>query len=51
VQVEAPDDNGPAVPQTAEEYHAIPTRVIQMRYQKEPHFKIAVQKLIDEGQI
>ncbi len=51
VQVEAPDDNGPAVPQTAEEYHAIPTRIIQARFQREPRFKIAVQKLIDAGQI
>jgi hypothetical protein len=43
--------DGPDIPQTADEYHAIPIRIIQTRYQREPRFKAAVQRLIAAGQI
>lgn len=36
---------------TAAEYRSMPTRVTQVRYQKDPAFKAAVQNLIDTGQI
>jgi hypothetical protein len=43
--------DGPDIPQTAEEYHAIPVRTTQIRYQREPRFKAAVQRLIAAGRI
>jgi len=43
--------DGPDIPQTAKEYHAIPTWITQRRYQKEPRFKAAIQRLIAAGQI
>jgi hypothetical protein len=41
----------PDIPKTAEEYHAIPIRITQTRYQREPRFKAAIQRLIAEGKI
>jgi len=44
-------DDGPPVPQTAEEYHKLPTHVTVRRYRNEPRFRAAVQRLIDSGSI
>jgi hypothetical protein len=44
-------DDGPHVPQTAEEYHRLPTHVTVRRYRNEPRFRAAVQRLINEGKI
>ena len=44
-------DDGPPVPQTAEEYHRLPTHVTVRRYRNEPRFRAAVQRLIDSGSI
>jgi hypothetical protein len=44
-------DDGPPVPQTAEEYHRLPTHVTIRRYRNEPRFRAAVQRLIDSGSI
>ncbi len=46
-----PDDGGPAVPMTAEEYRRIPTQTVIRRHRNEPRFRAAIQKLIDEGKI
>jgi hypothetical protein len=36
---------------TAEEYHRIPARTIQMKYKSDPGFKRQVEKLISDGLI
>ena len=36
---------------TADEYHRIPSRTAQARYQKDPAFKASVDKLIADGKI
>jgi hypothetical protein len=46
---ETPDD--PSIPKTAEQYHAIPVRTTQIRYQREPRFRAAVTSLISQGLI
>jgi hypothetical protein len=51
IPASAQADDGPPVPQTAEEYHRLPTHVTVRRYRNEPRFRSAVQKLINEGKI
>jgi hypothetical protein len=49
--MQSEDDQGSDLPRTAQEWNSIPTRVSMSRYQREPQFKAAVDRLIREGQI
>ena len=49
--MQSENDEGSDLPRTAKEWHNIPTRISMIRYQREPQFKSAVDRLIREGQI
>jgi|ERR1051326_8789490 hypothetical protein len=49
--IQSENDEGSDLPRTAQEWHSIPTRISMIRYQREPQFKSAVDRLIREGQI